>query len=688
MNVSLKTNPAPAQWLEFDGDTVILKSGKVEIGQGIGIALMQIAADALGIDLSRLRLLAGDTAATPNELWTSASISVEVGGSAVRTVCTETRRRFTKAAEAALGTAVVLRDGRFFSTTRNASLAYGDLADRVDMLTPVPDSLEATANVERVFVGRALRREDLTAKLTGAGFVHDIDRPGMVHGRVVLPPRPGVQLAEFDSASVESMPGVIAVVRDGSFLGIAAEREEQAIAAQERAETLAVWRGDALPESEPVGALLDRFAADPAPVVEDETGQPSILLTFTRPFLAHASVGLCCAVAEFNDAGLTVWSHSQGVFPLRDALARALRLSPDSVTVKHASGAGCYGHNGADDVALDAALVARTVGRPVRMMWTRAQELAAAPAGPAMSVELSAGLDAAGRIDTWHHRIKGFTHLTRPGWGDGVNLQSAWAMAEPMAPSPTADPGQIPFGGAGCRNGPPLYDVPARVDYALIEARPLRTSALRALGAHLNVFAIESMMDELAAEAGRDAVDFRLDHLADTRARRVIVRVAEMAGWPPAPGNGSSGTGLGFARYKNSAAYCAVIVELALDHRVRARRVWAAVDAGLAINPDGVINQIEGGILQSLSWTLKEELRWTQDGFSARNWDDYPILAFDEVPEITVELTGDPSQPPLGIGECATGPTAAAVGNALKQGLGVRLTDMPLSLDRITSALM
>ncbi|ABD53792.1 xanthine dehydrogenase family protein molybdopterin-binding subunit [Jannaschia sp. CCS1] len=696
MNMSLETNPLPSQWLELRAEGIVLKSGKVEIGQGLGTALLQIAADALEVPLDRLTLVAGDTATTPDEMWTSASISIEVGGAAVRMICLAVRNRAQIAAARILNAApdaVTLTDGVFGAETSDRRLSYADLRGDLDLGRPLNAAEVASVKPRpNTVVGTPVPRHDLLQKLTGAAFIHDMDRPGMLHGRVLLPARPGARLAPLDLTGIEALPGVRLVHRDGDFVGLCAVREEQAIAALTKLEAMAVWAGGTAPDASDVPALLAKYdATATAVVLPDPLPDPmpegdDISHTFTRPFIAHASIGLCCAIAEPDGDGLHVWSHSQGVFPLRRALAAALDLPEDAVRVTHADGAGCYGHNGADDVALDAALLARAAGAPVRVVWTRQQELTAAPAGPAMSARLTASLDESGRIDRWTHTVKSFTHLTRPGWGDGVNLCSAWRMAQPKQQAPTADPGQVPFGGAGCRNAPPIYNVPAVIDYALIPDRPLRTSAVRALGAHLNVFAIEAMMDDLAETVAADPIDFRLNHLPDPRARRVLDRVREISDWPPAPSDGEAGRGLGFARYKNSGAYCAIVADIALDAEIKVSRVWCVVDAGLAINPDGLRNQLEGGITQAISFTLHEALEWSKEGFRAADWDAYPILRFDAVPHVQTDLIGDPEDPPLGVGECTTGPMAAALGNAVKQALGVRICDMPLTVDRIAAA--
>jgi CO/xanthine dehydrogenase Mo-binding subunit len=358
-----------------------------------------------------------------------------------------------------------------------------------------------------------------------------------------------------------------------------------------------------------------------------------------------------------------------------------------SVDVIHADGAGCYGHNGADDAALDAALLARDCGRPVLLQWTREDELAWAPFGSAMVVRLSAALNAQGRIVDWQHELWSHTHIKRPGWREGVNLLAAW-HADPPHPVPPPQDNPLPAGG-GDRNAVPLYDFARQeVVYNFIAEMPLRVSALRSLGAYGNVFAIESFMDELAAAAGADPVEFRLRHLQDERAREVIAAAARLAGWKAGePTDGSAGRGIGFARYKNVSAYCAVVARIEVGEKIRVRKVFAAVDCGLVVNPDGIRNQIEGGIIQAISWTLKEAVTWDRERVTSRSWETYPILRFDEVPEVDVILLDRPALPSLGVGECAAGPVAAALANALQHAMGVRARDLPLTPERIARAI-
>jgi CO/xanthine dehydrogenase Mo-binding subunit len=368
-------------------------------------------------------------------------------------------------------------------------------------------------------------------------------------------------------------------------------------------------------------------------------------------------------------------------------LAAALELAPDSVLVRHVEGAGCYGHNGADDAAMDAALLAQAVpGRPVQVVWSRPDELAWAPFGPAAVVEIAAECDDAGSVVSWRHEIWSGSYLGRPG----TTPTTALLAASHRTGEPIRAGGEPPieFGGGAGRNALPCYDFPAhRVINHLLTEMPLRTSALRSLGAFLNVFAAESFMDELAAAADRDPLEFRLAHLSDPRGRAVLHAAASRAGWAEWTSRESVGHGIGYARYKNSSAYCAIVAEVEAISEVRVRRLVIAVDAGLVINPDGAVNQIEGGAIQATSWTLKERVRFDRLNVTSDSWDTYPILRFSEVPAIDVELVATEGNPPLGIGECAQGPTAAAIANAVYDALGIRVRSMPLTPEQLVAAM-
>ncbi|MGC1816810.1 MAG: molybdopterin cofactor-binding domain-containing protein [Casimicrobiaceae bacterium] len=694
---SLAATPRLDRWVRFDGNlAVTVWSGKVELGQGIATAIAQIAAEELDVDIGRVSVIAGDTTQSPDEGYTSGSQSIEIGGMAVRQACAEVRALFL--AEAAHRFEVPaaelrVRAGLIRVAGTDLSTSYWDLASQVDLARDATGAAEPKAAALRRVAGSSVPRRDLPAKLTGGAYVHDMTLPGMVHGRVLRPPSGGARLEAFDAGTIRAMPGVVAVVVNGSFVGIGAEREEQAVAALKAARVAASWRErGSLPRSTELRDFLTAMRAERT--IVDAKGELPVAgisrraaASYSKPFLAHASIGPSCALANMQDGHLTVWSHTQGPHHLRNQIARALAMGAQDVDVVHADGAGCYGHNGADDVALDASLLARACGRPVLMQWTREDELASSPYGSAMLIEISASLDGDGRVIGWAHEVWSHPHSSRPGSGEGVDLLAAWDLDPPFAPSRPKDV-PLPRGGA-TRNAVPVYDFPAQlIACNLVRESPLRVSALRSLGAYANVFAIESFIDELAAAVDEDPIAFRLRHLGDPRARAVIECAAKAAGWTPGrKGDGTRGRGIGFARYKGISAWCAVIAEVAVGTRLEVKRVTAAVDAGEAINPDALVNQVEGGIIQAISWTLKEQVLWDSTRVSARSWDSYPILRFDEVPEVEVTIVSRPDAPPLGVGECAAGPTAAALANALYDAMGVRVRDLPLTPERIASAM-
>jgi CO/xanthine dehydrogenase Mo-binding subunit len=394
-------------------------------------------------------------------------------------------------------------------------------------------------------------------------------------------------------------------------------------------------------------------------------------------------------LAYWHDKQLEVWSHSQSIYALRDELAKILQLSKEQIVVRHAEGAGCYGHNGADDVALDAALLALNYeGYPVRVQWMREDEFAWEPYGPAMAVKVSGDVDENGLISNWQEEIWGNRHIGRAGRQSKPGLLAAWHRGEGMqAPLPVDMP--IHMGGGSQRNAVPYYNFKnCQVLNHAIQTMPIRTSALRALGAYLNVFAIESFMDELAQKANTDPIEFRLRHLDDERAKAVLLKVKEMAGWQPNDNReGTVGYGVAFARYKNIGNYAAVIAQVQIDQTVRVKKVYAAVDCGLIINPDGALNQIEGGIVQSTSWTLKEQLQFDRTRITSLSWHEYPILTFSEVPQVEVEFIERPEEPALGVGEGVTGPVPAAIANAVANAMGIRVKNLPLSKENIIAAM-
>ena len=696
----LAGNPRLDRWVGFPAPgRVRVSTGRVEIGQGVLTAMVQIGAEELDVAPDRILLQTGDTDLTPNEGYTAGSQSIQFGGVALRMACAEVRALFLDHAAGTFGFSrpdLSVRDGAITYRGEATGHDYWSLAGSVDLRRHASGRAQTKSASEYRVVGQNASRIDLAPKVFGEPiFVHDMVFNGMVHARVVRQPRRDATIKAIDDAALRrAAKGPIEIIRDGNFLAIVGADETVVETVAAVAPNHVVWDGvDAInPFQEEARWLLQQPSIDRligAAVPSDRGAlENRHEATYTRMHIAHASVAPSCGLAIYRDGRLQVWTHSQGVYPLRDALARTLKLDPAAISVKHVQGPGCYGHNGADDAAADAAVIAfRMPGKPVKVRWRREEEFGFEPVSPAMLVTTRAALDGAGRPLDWTTEIWSGRHSSRPGGGG--NLLAAEALPNPPPPPPAAESAYPP--GAGTRNGEPLYDFPAkRIVHHLIAETPVRTSSLRGLGATLNVFAIESFMDELADRAGQDPVAYRLSVLSDARARAVTEHAARMSAWEPStpPGTGR-GRGIGFARYKNLAAYAAVVAEVEVDESVRLLRVWCAADAGLVINPDGAINQLEGGIIQAASWVLKEGVRLDASGISSRDWEGYPVLRFSEVPEVTVELVNPSSDdPPLGVGEAAGGPTAAAIGNAVAHALGARIRDLPLTRDRVMAALL
>jgi CO/xanthine dehydrogenase Mo-binding subunit len=701
---TLAANPVLSAWLDFTRPGVVtIGTGKVEYGQGVWTALAQVAAEELDVDLRRVRVAPVSTATSPDEGVTSGSRSIEESGSALRQACAQARHLFLAAAADrldAVADALGVTDGEITTDAGGTGLTYWSLAGPAGPAGPglldreAGDPEPAKAPARWSVAGRSAARLDIPDKVTGRPrFLHDLVLPGMLYGRVIRPPAPAASLA---GPGDPPLPGDVVIVRDGSFLGVVAPSDRAAVTSAQAVAGTARW--EVTPSLPDEHDLKEFLLSGPAQVVtvdevRDEEAAAAVTRTleaeFTRPYLAHASMAPSCAVARWDGPRVTVWSHSQGVFALRGAIAAGLGLADGQVTVNHVEGAGAYGHNGADDAALDAVLLARAVpGYPVRVLWSREDEMGWAPVGSAMLARLSAGLDAGGRIRTWRQDVWSNGFIGRPGSGGEPRLLALAHLAggQPMSPAPDGPP----TGAMGStRNAVPGYDIPDRmiVRHRLL-TMPIRTSSLRSLGAFLNVFAIESFMDELAGAAGADPVEFRLAHLTDPRGRRVIEQVAQMSGWGSQAGRADgTGLGLGYARYKGTSGYCAAVARVEAETDVRVTDVWLAADVGRVINPDGVINQVEGGAVQSASWALRERVRFDRTRITSVNWDTYPILRFTEVPQVHVAIVPAPGERETGAGEVAQGPVAGAIGNAVADAVGVRVRDLPLTREQITRAI-
>jgi nicotinate dehydrogenase subunit B len=699
-------------WMEFtETGRVLVRTGKVDIGQRISTALALVAAEELDVDWRKIDVARADTSLAPDEGITSGSNSLEESGTAIRQVAATVRREALRLAADQLevaSDALEIADGTIRPRQSNRATTYWELFGS----KPLAIAIDPNAPVKQAEsyrqVGSGVTPRDLEAIVGGtATFLHDMIRPGMLHGRVVRPPRLNGRLA----AVPDEVVGRIAaaggeVVRTGGFLAVAHAEEYEAIEAAALLAREARWDPgpdlDTTPMDEqllshervslPVGDDGKPIKA-PVPPLEAPPEDAATTLTarYFKPYILHGSIGPSAAMALLESGRLTVWSHSQGIFVLRDRLCELTGLAEEDIRVIHVPGAGCYGHNGADDVACDAVLAARAIpGRPLLMKWTRADEHGWEPTSSAMVMQLRASLDAAGNIVTWSHETYSDTHSRRPRPGPGrtgvARLIGAREAEPELGPPPLPQPNMSAHGGVH-RNLAPIYDFPGkRLVKNLVRDLPLRTSSLRTLGGTGNTFAIESFMDELALAAGIDPVAFRLKYLADPRGRDVLQEAARMLNDRPNPEG--RGRGIAFGRYKNAKAYVAIGVELEVTDAVEIRlhRAVIAGDAGQVIDAGGLASQLEGGFLQAASWSLYEAVTFDIDGVTSRDWESYPILRFDNVPEIETRLIDRPGEAPLGAGEASSGPTPAAIANAVHDATGIRLYRMPFTPDAIRQA--
>lgn len=721
---SLRAQPLLRQWLALKPDGGVRAfTGKVDIGQGISHALKLIVAEELRLPASAIEMVTASTEHSPDEAVTSGSLSVQHSGTALRCAAAHLReacRQVVAARHQVAPEAVRCVDGRF-ECGELGELAHGsyvELADASLLGNAIdPAHVHPLAAAQDLAPREENRgRDDVAAKVFGEfQYIQDLVMPGLCHGLVLRPATLAAEAIEEDLQALEqqlkSTPGVLAVRRDGLLIGVLTEAEHVLLKVAQRYEDAQAqgkyWRSHVevptpaeLPAWLKAQKLDTTLVVDKSPTPSDVETPPQaaaqrISAEYSRPYIQHASIGLSCALAHWHgDTQLEVWSHSQGIFNLRRDLALAFALPNEQVQVHHAEGAGCYGHNGADDVAFDAAWLAKLVpGRPVRVQWTRQAELGAAPLGPAMAVQIDAAVNAEGRLTEWTQTVWSQGHGTRPGRGQTPALLGTWQTAQPQ---PVCMAANVPMaaGGGSERNAEPPYDIPAvRVVNHRVLSMPVRVSALRALGAPANVFAAESCMDELAERQGMDPLAFRLAHLqaaGHARAAAVLQRAADMAAWTaPRPSTAPEGwgRGLAYARYKSTGAFCAVVAEIVVDDHVRLKKLWIAADLGRVVHPDGALNQLEGGALQAASWALCEAAQLGPQGVMSNDWTRYPILKFSDMPSVALSLMPREDQPSLGAGECASGPTCAAIGNAIFNALGVRMRAMPFTAEHLMAAI-
>ena len=685
-------------WLRIDAQGIAtVFTGRSESGQGVKTAMIALAAEELYLDPLLVKVITSDTEKTPNEGYTSGSKGTSDGGGMIRAAAAQVRSILVKNAAGKLGVdaAQLKLDNGKVVAPDGKSISYGELVagDVIHVELDKKPKLKDPKSYS--IVSKGLARVDIPAKVTGGeAFLHDMRLPGMVHARIVRPPSYSAKLLSVDAAKVEKLPGVLKVVRDGSYLAVIAEKEFQAVTAMQALAKAAQWEEKpTFTDYAGVYEWLQTTPSEDVPIFDTKTtpepGTKTVEVKYTRPYQMHGSIGPSCSVAHYQDGKLKLWVQNQGAYPMRQAVAEMLKMQEADVHCVHVEGAGCYGHNGADDAGGDAALIAFNFpGRPVRLQYMRADEHGWEPYGSAMVAKARVSLDGSGKIVDWNYDVYSTTHGTRPG--GAKSLAAAWYREQPLKLSAARAPGANEADGN--RNSKTTYKLPCqKVVHHHIKEMPLRVSALRSLGAYMNVFSNESLMDEVALAAGGDPVEFRRRDLDDQRSLDVINGTVQRFGWNTEKLPKGRGRGFAFVRYRNSLTYVAIATEVEIDAStgaVRIPKVVATVDSGTAVLPDGVRNQIEGGIIQSISWTLHEQVGFDKTRITSRDWMSYPILRFNEMPEVVdVEVINRPGQPILGAGEASQGPAAASLANAIAHATGTRLRDLPLTRDRVKAAM-
>ncbi len=691
---SLKNNANIDAWLQVleDGSIRVL-TGKLELGQGIRTAVAQVAAEELDMDLSKVTVTLAETDVTPNESYTAGSMSVESSAMSIRYAAAAARQRLLEMAATRLRVpaAQLHMDNGIVIASNQQRLSFAEILDGKQLSGEIKQPVPLKPKDQYRISGTPVHRDDVALMVKGAPlFVQDLRFPGMVHARVIRPTAYDATLQRFDEQAVRAkVPGLLKVVVNGSFLAVIAKGEYAAMQAQQVLATHTEWsKGTPLDGANDLIAYLATLPIQ-TKAVRNKGAAPATPAThqasYFKPYIMHGATGPSCAVALYDKGQLFVWTHSQGVYPLRAALAELLQIPSEQIHVKGVPGSGCYGHNGADDVAAEAALLAMAVpGKHVRLQWSRQEEHGWEPYGSAMLMDISATLDNNGKISHWQYGLRSDSHGNRPG-GKAANLLPARYLEKSFKVNQSGS-----FSGGAYRNAEPYYNIPNQQVDAHFFKGPLRVSSLRSLGAFANIFAIESFMDELAEKAGKDPFAFRLSHLEDERALAVVRKLQELLPTQAMPAG--TGIGIAFARYKNTSAYCAAAAQVHVDKsgelpHIKVQKMWAVVDAGEIINPDGIKNQTEGGMVQAASWTLLEQVTYDAQHVTSVDWFSYSIFKFNQAPVVEVALINRPTEKPLGAGEAVQGPAAAAIANAVYKASGKRVRHLPITADKLKGTL-
>jgi len=675
---------------------VTVYSGKVDLGTGIETAMTQIAAEELSVPLDRVSVIQGDTALTPDQGITWGSLSIQNGGMQLRQAAATAREALLARVASTQGLAketLTVRDGMIVPASGGKGWSYAELVGGRDLQLKLDDKALPKDPKTYSIVGTPVPRLDIPAKVSGQfTYMQDFRIRGMIHARVIRPRALKATLLNFSDAKARGIPGYLGSVRKENFLAVLAESEWAAIRASRAIEaSWSDWQG--LPEktrlweyvrASDIASLEDVQKVGDSAAALKTPGARTLSASYDFAIHTHGSIGPSCAVAQYQDRKLTVWSASQQTHLLRKQLANMLGIQPQDVRCIYVEGAGCYGRNGHEDAAADAALIARESGRPVRVQWMRQDEHGWDPKGPPTLIDVRAALDAGKGVLAWESQAF-IPHKPKEA---AVTLLAAELAG---LPHDEAFPGNI-----SQSLGIP-YTVPnIRATARWLADTPFRPSWIRAPGRMQNTFANESFWDELAAAVGADPLEFRLRNLNDARGAEVLRRLASLSGWSPrsAPARPSGavvrGRGLAYVHYELYRTYVGAVAEVEVDResgKVTAKKFHVTHDCGQIINPDGLRNQIEGNIVQTTSRTLLEELQFDRSRVTSVDWVSYPILKFPDVPQVAIELIDRPAEKPWGAGEPAAAIVPAAIANAIFDATGVRLRSVPMTPAKVLAAL-
>ncbi|MBX2838472.1 MAG: molybdopterin-dependent oxidoreductase [Gammaproteobacteria bacterium] len=696
----LEAYPLVSDWLKINSDdTITIYTGRVELGQGISRALVRIATQALSVSSSQIQLISGDTEYSPNEGYTAGSLSISVGGMSIRAAATTAQDLCIHELAVLLSCepcAISVRDGKFFHNDQLTKYSYGSLAAEVNLSVPItPTDASRKPSLNNDDLDSPLDT-DLKNILTGNQFIHDLEFANMLHSRVFLPPHPHAQLSVSTQELERYLPGQVKLVVINRFIAVVSNNEWDVVRTVNKLDNAAHdlwhWPQDTNISGDQIDAL-DQLPSEELSVLSQSPDKATdaqslverpISVSVARPCLLHASIGPSCALAHFYNNKLKVWTHSQGVFFLKGALSKVLHMEENNIRVIHKPGSGCYGHNAADDAAINAALLAKECpNTPVRLFYSRLNECQHGTLGPAMRSSATAWIDLNGNLNKVQIGVTSPPHSSRPKGRDNPNAHAEALLSENVSkdthmPFVFSDV-PLPSGGS-TRNAIPEYTIPDfELTHKKITQLPYRASSLRSLGAFTNVLAIESLMDECALTTHCDPITYRLKHLKDPRSKAVIDSVVLQSEWDGI----KPGFGLAYSRYKNSAAYCACIVQLSIDEDILVKSIWIAADVGEVIDHEGVRAQLEGGAIQAVSWMLLEQVELVDSRIGVSGWEDYSILRFGQVPSVDTQILSSTAAQPLGCGEAAQAPVGAAVLNAVRSLLGFRPSRLPLTRESL-----